>query len=212
MTLPVIEWPDVSISADDLHLVGQTLTSKGIFGAGTVIHMENRVWVLSLPVNALYEKDWRKIRATLDEARGQYGRIRVPIWTTGIPTGEGGVTFDADVTFDTDVIFLGVSLIGAAALEASPSGATRLTVSSPVAALVEPAMPFSIGDRLYRVARADGEDIVFNPPLREAVSAGAALEFVSPRMLMRLTADDAAMPIVASRMSSPTTFTLTEAF
>jgi hypothetical protein len=44
------------------------------------------------------------------------------------------------------------------------------------------------GWRVYRITRIDGDVITFRPPLREAMAAGAALEFDTPRCQMRLAA------------------------
>jgi hypothetical protein len=42
------------------------------------------------------------------------------------------------------------------------------------------------GDRAYRLIEVDGPAIKFRPPLREAVTAGTAVDFANPRCVMRL--------------------------
>lgn len=70
---------------------------------------------------------------------------------------------------------------------------------------LQPGQDFSIGDRLYRIrtVHMTGENtatITFRPPAREAVSAGAEMEFDRPICRMRLASDsemDLDMDLVA---------------
>lgn len=63
------------------------------------------------------------------------------------------------------------------------------------ASLVQPGQDFSIGDRMYRirtVTKTGGNTaaITFRPPAREAVAAGAHMEFDRPVCRMRLASDN----------------------
>lgn len=76
--------------------------------------------------------------------------------------------------------------------------ATSITLDITYAPRIEPGQIFSIegdskGPRFYKVRTfdADTNEMTFRPPLREAVSAGARVEFDRPRCRMRLASDNA---------------------
>lgn len=75
-------------------------------------------------------------------------------------------------------------------------GAIRMTVETILGGEIEPGHQYSIGHRLYRVMAieaVDGAETTFTfwPTARDAIIAGAELEFDLPVCKVRLLADDA---------------------
>ncbi|WP_303758336.1 hypothetical protein [Sphingobium yanoikuyae] len=77
----------------------------------------------------------------------------------------------------------------------APLRATSLTLN-----IVQLGKPLIAGERfsiehptwshrLYEIATIEGDQVGFRPPLREAVTAGTALNFADPRCVMRLSGD-----------------------
>jgi hypothetical protein len=211
----LLDWPDCAfrIRSEDWRLAGRTVSSGGIFGPGTVIHVENRVWRVTVDLGALREREAQALRAMFDELRGAFGVVRVPV-RQAQPQAVGLATagFDSGVTFDSGVRFAVETLTGATVAEAAPAGATlvRLSVAP---SLLRPGAMFSLpGDRLHRVHSAVGSACRINPPLRAAVGEGAAVEIASPVARMRLTEDDAGLRRMATGLSDPQRFEMVEAF
>jgi hypothetical protein len=72
---------------------------------------------------------------------------------------------------------------------------------------------FSLGEFLYRVAANDDGRIRFNPPLRQAASAGDQVEVSSPTILCRLAdAQQMRLDVEFCLYGSPLTFDVVEAF
>ena len=101
------------------------------------------------------------------------------------------VTHSDDTPFDDDTLYQsgGASY---AATAAAALRATSLAISGTSATPLIGGELFSIqhatwGWRAYRVRSIDGDAITFRPPLREAIDAGTALEFDTPRCQMMLT-------------------------
>jgi hypothetical protein len=211
----VLDWPSASfkIASEDWYLSGRTISSGGIFGAGTVIHVENRVWRVTVDLGPLYATEGQALRATFDELRGQYGVVRVPVRQASPQAGAlAAVGFDSGVTFDSDVEFSAETLTGITVAESAAAGATLIRLSANPS-LMRPGAMFSLpGDRLHRVHSAVGAWIKINPPLRSALNAGDAVEFATPMARMRLTQDDAALQRLANGLTAPRTFDLVEAF
>lgn len=101
------------------------------------------------------------------------------------------VAHSDDTTFDDDTLYES----GGADYETTADATLRATSLSISGTSTSPLIGgelFSIqhenwGWRAYRVRSVDGDTITFRPPLREAVAAGTALEFDTPRCQMMLT-------------------------
>jgi hypothetical protein len=101
------------------------------------------------------------------------------------------VTHSDDTPFDDDTPYES----GSADYETTVDAALRATTLQISGTSTTPLIGgelFSIqhanwGWRAYRVRSIDGDTITFRPPLREAVAAGTALEFDTPRCQMMLT-------------------------
>lgn len=101
------------------------------------------------------------------------------------------VTHSDDTPFDDDTLYES----GSADYETTAGAALRATSLSISGTSTTPLIGgelFSIqhatwGWRAYRVRSIDGDTITFRPPLREAIDAGTALEFDTPRCQMMLT-------------------------
>lgn len=98
-------------------------------------------------------------------------------------------------------------VISVTAADDAPVRAVSMTVDVELAGEIQPGQHFSIGERLYRVRSFDTDtgELSFRPPLREAVEAGARLEFDDPVCRMRLATDDAMdLELALRRFGSPT--------
>jgi hypothetical protein len=99
------------------------------------------------------------------------------------------VPHDDDATFDDGTSYVGL-VIDVVAASGANAGATSLTITVNYAGTIQPGQDFSIGERMYRIKSIDGTTLTFRPPLREAVSAGARLNFDDPVCRMRQATDD----------------------
>jgi hypothetical protein len=101
------------------------------------------------------------------------------------------VTHSDDTPFDDDTPYES----GGADYETTAGAALRATSLSISGTSASPLIGgelFSVqhdtwGWRAYRVRSVDGNTITFRPPLREAIAAGTALEFDTPRCQMLIT-------------------------
>ncbi|MGY3607678.1 MULTISPECIES: hypothetical protein [unclassified Bradyrhizobium] len=147
---------------------------------------------------------WRSIRQIADGGVNQIivprNEARFRPWPTGvsqsinidIPHSDGAL-FDDDAGYYQSIIDISC---GAAGLRD-----TSLDITINYAGALLGGESFSIehptfGWRLYEIATVDYTDddqatITFNPPLREAVTAGTLLEFDRPRCVMRLAQTNA---------------------
>ncbi|MEM8822035.1 MAG: hypothetical protein AAGF30_00345 [Pseudomonadota bacterium] len=210
--MDIIEWPvdAMRVSAEDWHLVGQTLVSQGIYGPGTHGFLENRIWSVNVSLVHLQSSLWRAVRAVLDEARGQFGTIRVPVMCT-LGLALGPVAFDGGVTFNGGARFGSHVPDDLVTKEALPAGASRVGLRGSLSMRLRLGTMFSLpGDALHRVARMDGDVAIVNPPLRRAVARGSKVEVLAPTALMRLTEDDGRLSRLASGHTAPTTLRLVE--
>lgn len=112
-------------------------------------------------------------------------------WSEGVPHSDG-------TPFSDDALYQGTT-IGAVAAAAAPARAVTLDVVIANAGLIQAGQDFSVGERMYRIKRADytaptRATLKFWPVLREAVPAGAVLNFDSPVCRMRLV-DDSQMDL-----------------
>lgn len=186
-----------------------------ISGAVQVVSSDAGIWRLTLDaIPVLREqqvKAWRGIDNLLE---GRLRPIVVPI-TRAYQPGWGindaltyPVKHSDGAPFNDGSGYVGqtmdVRLAGSVAVRA-----TTLNVTIGYGGEIEPGQHFSIGERLYRVRTiiytSDATATInFRPPLREAASAGARVEFDDPVVRVKLASDDAmALPLEANMRSFP---------
>lgn len=189
-------------ASHDWNIVGSVM-SAGQTAAGAVDVRSDGggFWSASLNDTQLWERNlpllWRAVRQL---ANGGIGQIIVPRcdqlqpWPNGVTsygsTGFGdGALFDDGSGFTQPVI--DVQVVGGAGLRA-----TGITLQLNNCAALVGGEAFSIehptfGWRMYEIATvmpASGAvyAVTFNPPLREALAGGEAVEFDRPRCVMKL--------------------------
>lgn len=137
-------------------------------------------------------QSWRAIEAQLD---GRANAILVPVYDWGrAPALPDRVPFADGVPFSDGAEFRqAVTAIALAANATVNATVLQVTWNGPAPAA---GQHFSLGQRVYRVARVDLGSmtgtgrLTIRPWLRDAWSAGTMLNFTNPRCLMRLAKDD----------------------
>jgi hypothetical protein len=219
------EWPRdaLHVRSEDWHLEGATPAVAGIFGPGSAIHVENRVWRVTADLTALTPDRWRAVRAVLDRARGRYGVIRVPVivapprrdlplrrWLLGNRT-IGGRAFAVAQLGEPSLAY-GTSTPTPVVERHAEAGATELLLSVGPS-IVEIGAMFSLpGDRVYRVTGRTGAKLTVEPPLRHAARVGDLAEFYRPWARMRLDLDDARLSRGPASVTRAAQLPLVEAF
>ncbi len=194
---------------------------SSVSGFGQVVASDAGLWKATydgIPVHdqkgLSLVKLWRAI-STLAEGRLNPLLICVhDIERHPIPAGVsydglgGQVPHSDDAFFDDDTGYVSswivVSTAAGAALRA-----TTLSLTKTASGDLEPGNRFSIGERLYQIkhvtSQSDGAAVVtIWPPMREAVDAGAVLNFDSPVVRVRLASDaEMDLPLELGRWSFP---------
>lgn len=213
-----IRWPIDVLTPQGLavDIAPRSLSAPpSISGAVQVVSSDAGIWRLTLDaIPVLHDqqvKAWRGIDNLLE---GRLRPIVVPI-TRAFQPGWGvndALTFPVEhsdgTPFADGVGYVGqtmdVRLAGSVAVRA-----TTASVTIAYGGEIEPSQHFSIGERLYRVrtiiyTSATAATINFRPPLREAASAGARLEFDDPCVRVKLATDDAmSLPLEANMRAFP---------
>lgn len=113
----------------------------------------------------------------------------------------------SDETPFSDTSLYQGGVISVTAREAAPVRAVSMLVDVDVAGDIQPGQHFSVEERLYRVRGFDPDsgELTFRPPLREAVEAGAELNFDDPVCRMRLASDSGLdLELAMRKWGSPT--------
>jgi hypothetical protein len=153
-------------------------------------------------------------RAIATLLEGRLGTILVPRCRDYQPVPEGAIEdglydeieHDDDTLFDDDAGYVG-TVIDVVAAAPAAARAVSMTVDVNNAGEIQPGHDFSIGERMYRVRSFDEDTglLTFRPTLREAVAAGAQLNFDDPVCRMRLASDDAMdLELSLRRFGTPT--------
>ncbi|MBW8639002.1 hypothetical protein K1W69_17530 [Hoeflea sp. WL0058] len=211
MTVPV--WPLAVLNSEAAtlpRLAPRSLSGgASISGRTQVVASDAGVWVATLSSIPVTDRDevlaWRAIEAYCD---GRLNAIDVPL-----PDYEQAYApFGADLSYEA--LFAPVShgdgsyfsdgsgyvssVIDVTAGGDLALGATSMTAVVTYAPRLQPGQVFSFdhtnkGPRWYQVKSWDTETsaMTFRPPLREAVTSGATLNFDRPTCRMRLRSDDA---------------------
>jgi hypothetical protein len=204
-------------------LTGNTITpGQTSAGAFPVARMDGGgLWVAELGNVVLSTADhirtWRAIAAAAD---GGAEPIIVPSCdkltfpaplVDGEPVYSWGDIPHSDGTLFSDGSGYYLPVVEAEAASDATLRATTMDITMTVGGELRGGEVFSIehptmGWRRYEIASVDedGDTITFRPPLREAVSAGTALEFDQPKCLMRLASGDAmALTLDMRRFGGP---------
>jgi hypothetical protein len=202
-----LDWPAQLRPANlRLALVNSSISGgRSATGREQVVQGPGGIW--SLRYSGVYVRNAEQIRAIRAlEARldGRAGLLRLPVYDCfrtrgffGDPANAGfrhvphsdGASFSDTTYYRQSGSGAAITLTANAALNA-----TTLAIAWNDLPPTE-GLHFSIGDNLYRIARLQPSGIgagtiTIRPWLRTAASSGAALNFATPRVLMRLAQDD----------------------
>lgn len=187
------------IEADhDWNIVGNTMGA----GQSSVASVDVRsdgggFWVASLNniqfLDASYTLLWRAIRQIANGGVTPLIVRRNETLFAPFPLGEaeGESIPHSDDSLFSDGAGYYQTTIDVVAAESAALRATSLAITRNYCAELQGGEVFSILHptfdwRMYEIATVDDDVITFNPPLREAVTAGTQLEFDRPRCTMKL--------------------------
>lgn len=211
--MSVIEFPvGTKFNRRNFDLVVTTHTSGiGLDGKSQDVFTENRYWGGTIGIGSARGALLGQIQAAFDDLKGASGSLRIKLPNPlAIHSAMGNDQFLREIGLSEADIARGYflwsdgstwsdgsgwslpGLTNPSAIESAEIGASRIRVSGAVVALIKVGAVFSGNDFLYRVAAVDGDEIRFNPPLREAVDAGAEVEVLDPKIRVKLTEDSAA--------------------
>lgn len=182
---------------------------RALNGREQILAGENAVWIARWNLTRIKGAARLRLLAMADDMRGRFGSIRLSVCNRGTLTASDGVAalwaslnisqaeisdgftrYSDDTTF-TDGTGFALPQGGEPKVSATtPAGATRLTLTGAIGLQLSVGSFFSHDDFLYRVAENDNGQIRFNPPLRQAISAGAEVQVSNPTFRGRLTDDD----------------------
>ena len=184
-------------------------------GLQQYIHRENRVWRNRYQVlGSWFNANQDAYLAWLDDLKGPANTFNLPICNRGMGTTailfatEGG-----DFLTDTGDFLVWDGGPEPTVLVTAPAGATLLQLSSPDGELVDVGLMFTVNGFAYRVAANTAGTIRVNPPLREAITSGTAVNFISPQITVKLDGDGAASQAHQfSQIGAPQVLSVIEAF
>jgi len=204
-----LEWPKVLVPPTvDIHYDARTISGGvSLSGKEQIASRDFGIWRATLERVAIRRRDqvlaWRALLVGLD---GRVGTVLVPLfdrsrapWAYDQYGRRLDPAFSRDPSLDgtqfADAAGLVDGLISAKGQSAAAARAASIDINIMKGSIPEPGMHFSIGNRAYRiraVTNVAGTVVTCNirPGLREAVSAGAVVNFTSPVCEMRLTSDD----------------------
>lgn len=158
-------------------------------------------WVADMGDASLYSRDrimlWRAFKSATNSGTDAFVfpvcDIRhQPIAATNRTTHSDGTPFaddteyfgaDTDVTASANAALRATSMvIDITAIGKPLIGGERFTIDHP-----------TWRHRMYQIGTISGSTIQFNPPLREAVTAGTVIDFVNPRFVGRIESMSAPM-------------------
>jgi hypothetical protein len=201
-------------------LAPRTLAAPAsVSGITQVVATDAGIWKATYGDVLISKRDhvlmFRALGALLE---GRLGSILVPLcyaYQPRVDTDPGAVPpfwevpHSDEAFFDDGSGYVGtinsVTLVGAL-----PARAIAGNITIAYGGTIEPGQHFSIGERLYRVRTVTYTDathatITFRPPLREAASAGAVVDFDDPVCRMRLATDSAMdLELALHRFGQPT--------
>ena len=183
-------------------LEGQSLDpQQSISGAETITPTMRGRWLASCGFALKTEAQRLQWQAFLAQMEGRLGTTLVPVRSRFRPVDRDG----HGMSFcDTATIagaqtwehfgFAGTDVARVIVAAAAPLRATQIDVTLPNSTGLRPGQYFSIGERLHRVQShwqpgGGVHRLMIQPPLRQAVSAGARVEIERPVCRMRMTTE-----------------------
>lgn len=192
-------WQSVQFS-----LTGQSLEpSQSISGDETVVPTLRGRWTATAGFALKGEAATLQWQAFLAQMEGRIGTTLVPARSRFRPMNRNGHRLAfcrtaglADAQTHEHFGFESTLITHMTVAAAAPLRATVIDVVNVDTTGLRPGQPFSIGDRLHRVQAhwqpgGDGTArIMFQPPLRAAVGAGARVELARPVCKMRMVTEE----------------------
>lgn len=202
----ILDWPAGAdrFASEDWHLSdGSVSPGRGLGGRRQVIYRESRIWQCTVDLAVLHGRAPGLWRAFIDEAQGMFGLLRLPIVNRLTPIYNGslaafyaqfgitaamqqsGIPFGDDALFSDGAGFALPSIADPTVAADVPAGARLLRLTGFLGEQIWVGAMFSVNDFAYRVAANSGGAIRINPPLREAIAAGTAVQVNRPTILVR---------------------------
>ncbi|WP_136441637.1 hypothetical protein [Pacificoceanicola onchidii] len=185
-----------------------TSAGAGLDGREQVVFTENRRWVSEIEIPPLRASAARLAAVVGDQLRGRANLLRITFPNFGTATFEGDedaflrsigiapediargfVLFGDGSSFDDGAGFALPDHAEPTVVSGAAAGASSLELDGFLGRSLAVGSFFSINDFLYRVEQNTDGTVVFNPPLREPVSAGDAVAVTMPSVLVRLRND-----------------------
>lgn len=204
----------------------------GLDGREQVVFSENRRWIGQLDFVRLRADALRRAQVIGDQLRGRVNHLRVTLCNPGlfrprtsgaaflealgVPTEDidrGYLLFAEGAGFEGGTGFALPDFVDPVVASDAPAGAAALVLEGMIASLLVPGSFFSIDDFLHRVEANEAGTLSFNPPLRQAVAAGAVARVVFPQVRVRLADKKDWRPFGEYlRFGRPMTVNVVEAF
>ena len=234
MAVEVLDWPAVlppSMATSWFLTVETKSPGRGLDGRRQVIFRENRVWGNQVTLSQLWGARAAAFQALLDDMKGSYGLVRMPVCNSftltyggdetafyalfGLTAGEiaHGLAFGDGTTFSDTSGFEIPDHADPTVTADVPVGATLIGLDGFLGDNLAIGGFFSVNGFLYRVAANDGVLVRFNPPLREALTAGTVVAVNSPAAIVRLSEDmQARLQLAQRKIGTVPSFDVEEAF
>ncbi|WP_420415928.1 hypothetical protein [Marinovum algicola] len=232
----LVEFPDaLRFRHLNFHLQATTATSgRGVNAREQIMFSENRYWVATLTLPPLDQANAMLSNAVGDELCGRAGVLRLAFANLGTIGGggcselaelyeaagvsdddvaRGFLTYSDESHFDDDTGFSLPAFDDPTVAADVPVGQRQVQLDGYLGLFLTRGAFFSINDFLYRVWTNTDGLITFNPPLREAVTAGDEVRVIFPRTRLRLS-DDAGWSVFIEymRWGRETSIALEEVF
>lgn len=211
MTLNIIDWPvGLPIQKIDWFISGSKATAgAGLDGQAQFTGIENRKWIASVTMPALEFEQMETFKVLVDELDGPLNTLKLPVrnplalprtpdesfWLsvglTEADIANGYITFDDGEVFDDGLGFALPVFSPATVFADAPEGASNLQAIGVEAEYFPRRSFFEVNNFIYRVSKVLNGTMTFNPPLREALTAGTVLNTENIFVQVRLSSDDA---------------------
>lgn len=187
--MDIFDWPDgVGIRSAQWSLDRPASLNSSLYSGATSVAATPWYgkWSVTVTLSAAVAEDnVRALRGLLADLDGQVNAVRVP-------ATEGGQR----------------GLPKATAAANAAAGDSVITFAG---CLLKRGQLFTVNDELKMVKSVSGYEVTFKPPLRGAVTAGAAIEVGNPTALMRLNGSAAGWDVDSGQLYSGS-LGFTEAF
>lgn len=204
---------DFSINPSFRNTRGQAAIA---YGEAQIVASDAGVWKATLGSIRVSNSEQRKrFRALQVKLEGGLTPILIPLCGADQPVSGNAFALWEPWPEDDELFFGDGATIVTLASDAARR-ATQVSVTITTARVLEEGQHFSAGERLYRIkeiaSQTDTAAILkIWPPLREALTTGAALEFENPVCRMRLASDQEMDLDLAMRRSAQPTVSFVEA-